>query len=164
MTTTERGSIYEIAHTPTARCYIGSSLANAARFAQHIWNLQANRHGNQKLQTDWNQTVISEWTFRILETGIDRDHLRGREAHWIAEREPYYNIKTVTPLSSRVSKIEDVLDKHARGLTMRQIAQLTYMSLAWVHSVIKRYGNGTGTETGHETGTTNEQTGVSVTK
>ena len=131
--------IYEICHTPTGKRYVGSTLGGFSRWTQHVWQLQRGVHGNHQLQRDWTTSSVDEWTFRLLELDVPEDAKLGREAHWIQVLNPAYNVKVVNPSASRHERIEKALELRQRGATIRQIAQLTRMSVGTIHGYLKRY-------------------------
>lgn len=131
--------VYEICHTPSGRKYVGATTGLSGRIAQHFGTLKNGIHHNKSMQHEWDTSTPGDWTFRVVEADVPDDNKRGREAWWIHELNPYYNSQHVTPMTSRLEKIERVLDLRSRGATMRQIAQLTHMSQGWVHHVVHHY-------------------------
>lgn len=95
---------------------------------------------NERMQTDWNTSQQSDWTFRILEAGIPGDVQLVKEAAWISSSKAYYNVARLsTQAQGRMETIERAIQLREQGMRLRHIAQVTHRSLGWVSSILKRY-------------------------
>ena len=79
--------LYVIKNTQTGAEYFGSTKKNfMARWGQHVAELDQGKHGNVKLQEDWNFYGHIAFVFSIVEISDDVDTLLDRERQVRAER------------------------------------------------------------------------------
>lgn len=78
--------VYRIRNTAHGACYIGSTtVAFAARWGQHVGDLEAGTHANRDLQRDWQIYGPDAFLFEVVETiKGDEQRIRAREREWIA--------------------------------------------------------------------------------
>lgn len=75
--------IYKITNTINQKCYIGKSLDVDKRIHQHKYNINSRPY----LQNAINKYDINNFTFEIIESGLDKNDYGEREKYWIS----YYN-------------------------------------------------------------------------
>lgn len=104
--------IYQIRNIENNKIYIGSSVDIEQRFRTHRNNLDKNKHGNYKLQGDWNSYGDENFKFEVLETNnmATRDEISALEQKYIDVLKPHengYNIlHKVTGVSLKHKKIQ----------------------------------------------------------
>lgn len=91
--------VYCIRNRETGAAYIGSSKTLYERLRTHTSALNAGRHRNDALQSDWSQVGRAGFSFTVLEvTDGDDVALIAAEERWIsAEGENFrdiYNVRT----------------------------------------------------------------------
>ncbi len=104
------------------------------RWGQHLSALRKGNHA-RKIQTAWNQSSPTDWTFQILEYDLPVNTRTDRETHWINTLKPQLN----ATISANTEKIQSVLSLRKSGLIMTTIASQINMSVGYVHKVIKNY-------------------------
>jgi hypothetical protein len=136
------GVIYEILNSVTGASYIGSTKQcdPCSRWAMHLCQLRNKKHPSIRFQISWDSSVLTDWTFRILENNIDPNELFQREQFYVERDSPILNGK------SRVTKAirKDYLRKRVTellqsGISYRKIAAEVGCSLGWI-THFKRYG------------------------
>jgi predicted GIY-YIG superfamily endonuclease len=80
----ERG-VYRIRNTANGSLYIGSTTRSfAARWGEHICDLEAGTHTSKDMQRDWQLYGPDAFAFDIIDVMDDEDAMRAREKEWIA--------------------------------------------------------------------------------
>jgi group I intron endonuclease len=84
-TITKRGvsGIYATHNAVTGKSYIGSAISLHDKFYNHLWHLERGTHRNRKLLNSWRKHGMEAFSFEILETLENVEHLIEREQHWI---------------------------------------------------------------------------------
>lgn len=77
------------------RVYVGSSIDILKRIKNHYWDLKRNKHKNPPLQRAFLKYPFNNFCFTILEIVEDKHQLFPREAYWISEINPRYNMEQV---------------------------------------------------------------------
>ena len=73
------GQVYRITNKNTGKCYIGQTTQPfTLRWWQHIAH-----NGTEKFGGALKESRITDWTFELLEVGIDLDNLNDRERYYI---------------------------------------------------------------------------------
>lgn len=76
--------VYRVVNTAIGAQYIGSTTrAFAARWGDHIADLEAGTHINKAWQRDWQIYGPDAFTFTVVEGGSDEARIRARERDWI---------------------------------------------------------------------------------
>lgn len=91
--------IYQILNIKNGRKYIGSAQNVFVRWKQHLDNLRYKTHHSYKLQRDWDQYELSDFTFSILEIVNIKNNLLLREQEYI-DGEPFDNLYNVASATS----------------------------------------------------------------
>jgi predicted GIY-YIG superfamily endonuclease len=77
--------VYWIRNTTNGSLYIGSTTRSfAARWGEHIGDLEAGTHPIKALQRDWHVYGPDAFAFDIIDVMDDEDAMRAREKEWIA--------------------------------------------------------------------------------
>lgn len=92
--------VYAITHVPTQRHYVGSTESFNRRFAEHLRDLRAGIHCNQKLLNAWRKYGEGEFVFTVLET---TDNFVVREQYWIEELEAFNYGFNLAPIAGRTA-------------------------------------------------------------
>ena len=91
------GCIYQIVNSINNKIYIGETIRGKVRWSEHIKRLQGNRHGNHKLQKDFDKfgEEAFEWSI-IKEVDKDKDTLLLEEIktidRFLREGKELYNL------------------------------------------------------------------------
>jgi len=91
------GCIYQIVNSINNKIYIGETIRGKVRWSEHIKRLQGNRHGNHKLQKDFDKfgEEAFEWSI-IKEVDKDKDTLLLEEIktidRFLKEGKELYNL------------------------------------------------------------------------
>lgn len=91
--------IYQITNNINGRKYIGSAQDVMKRWGQHLSNLRYKTHHSYKLQNDWNQYGISDFSFSLLEIVQNKNNLLHREQEYI-DGELFDNLYNVVSSTS----------------------------------------------------------------
>lgn len=80
-------SVYAVRCKATGRVYIGSSIDVMGRIKAHFTDLRAGRKAGTSpdWQRDYDTYGEDAFDFYLMETGVDVNLRRLREAYWIAE-------------------------------------------------------------------------------
>jgi hypothetical protein len=77
--------VYRIRNTMNRSLYIGSTTRSfAARWGEHIGDLEAGTHPIKAMQRDWHVYGPDAFVFDIIEVMEDEKAMRAREKEWIA--------------------------------------------------------------------------------
>lgn len=92
--------IYKILNRVNGKFYIGSAIHFNKRWAHHKSDLRLKRHGSITLQRAWDLHGEAAFEFIVLESGIAKDKLIGREQFhldWLTPSNPDigYNINPI---------------------------------------------------------------------
>lgn len=91
--------IYTITHKPSGRRYIGASEHIEVRWYQHQCQLKAGRHHNSDLQSTWDISQETDFSFDILVCIDDPQLLKINESKYIlAERNPFNSVAAPKPI------------------------------------------------------------------
>jgi len=136
----ENCGIYKIINVETMDMYIGSSKNVKRRWIIHKSRLNHNNHHNIYLQRSWMKYGLDKFKFEIIEL-LDYDPilLFEREAFWISELKPEYNLGSVgggDMLSEHPNK-KEICRKISEG-HRRFIESLSEKE---IHEKYARYGN-----------------------
>jgi excinuclease UvrABC nuclease subunit len=82
--------VYYLTNTVNGKKYVGSSNNIYKRYLEHMSDLKANRHPNQRLQSDYN-SGLTKFTYTICEM-CEESELKDLENVWINKLKPQYNI------------------------------------------------------------------------
>lgn len=79
-----KGGVYRITNTAIGACYIGSTTrAFAARWGEHVADLEAGAHINKAMQRDWQIYGPDAFSFAAVEIARGEPFVRAREQEWI---------------------------------------------------------------------------------
>jgi hypothetical protein len=96
--------VYALWYTPNGWVYIGcSGRCIGNRFSWHTSALRGNYHTSPRLQECWDNSVLSDWEFAVIEE-CSPDVCREREAYWAAQFE--YLMNDIVPGEKRVTPHE----------------------------------------------------------
>jgi hypothetical protein len=84
-------SVYLMTNTITGVRYVGSCLILKDRISEHKWELKTGAHPSQLMQQGYDEHGWESIAFTVLESSIDEDNLRNREAHWFDRLKPECN-------------------------------------------------------------------------
>jgi len=86
--------IYLIANRIDNKLYVGSAKNIRNRWTKHQYELNRNKHCNQKLQRAWNKYGANIFSLGIVEPVpfATRESLTVAEQYWLDELKPFYNI------------------------------------------------------------------------
>lgn len=84
-------AIYAIAHIPTFRLYIGSTIFLWRRWKHHLRELFAQKHHSVALQRAWNKHGASAFGLVVLEIVANEEDMLSAERRWIEQCKPAFN-------------------------------------------------------------------------
>lgn len=89
--------VYLIRNINNGKAYVGSSVNLRSRWYTHKHGLRSGGHSNQKLQRAWDKHGEASFEFVVLEVCLlwSTEIQWEKEARWIAELSPEYNILPV---------------------------------------------------------------------
>lgn len=128
--------VYRIVNNVNDKLYIGSSIHVDRRFAEHIWALRRNKHGNIHLQRAWNAYGEESFEFELIELVEDsEDLLIQREQYWIDYYRAYdinigYNISHYALGSGGYEVSEETREKLRRAAIGRTVSDATKEKLS----------------------------------
>lgn len=96
--------IYLISDNDARKAYVGQAVDIGRRWAFHLWELNAGRHTNSKLQAAWNSHP-EQIEFAVLEI-CPREQLKEREVFWIEALGTYQNGYNLTTGGENAEKPE----------------------------------------------------------
>jgi group I intron endonuclease len=100
--------IYQIKHTESDRCYVGSSVNIDKRWREHRSQLRRNLHHSPYLQRTWNKYGPLSFEFVVLES-CSVANLISREQAFIDATHPVFNTALVagqSPMLGRTHSME----------------------------------------------------------
>jgi len=110
--------IYQILCTENGKSYVGATSHLSTRKRQHFSDLRLNKHGNPRLQADYN-LLGDKFNFIVLEYLFDKSMLLRREQDWIDWIKPEYNAELKAGYS-----IIHVHDPEVRAKISRTVTEL----------------------------------------
>lgn len=84
MSQQHNAAVYAIENKVTGKCYVGSTINSARRFACHRWELNKGRSRVRHLQHAWDKYGASSFEFLVLAEHLPPDSLIEQEAAWIS--------------------------------------------------------------------------------
>ena len=94
----KKTGIYQIRNTVNGMIYIGSSINIAARWREHKYDLNMNKHRNQHLQSAYNKYGKDAFVYEVLEVLDEgsKEKQFEREQYWIDLKEACNKKKDIT--------------------------------------------------------------------
>lgn len=117
-----KSGVYEIKCIKTNKSYIGSTKNFNHRKTRHFSQLRTNKHGNKKLQEDFNLYSIDNFEFNIIEE-VEEDKLLEREQYYMDLFKSYdngYNVSKYSDSTKGLNLTEEHKNKISNSMTGRK--------------------------------------------
>jgi hypothetical protein len=124
-----------IANKNTGASYVGSTSQQepCTRWAAHLSQLQRNVHGSVRFQIAWNQSLLEDWVFYVLESNVEPAMRLVREQFWFEKENTILNGPNAITRAIRSDHLrERAQELLSAGKTYREISSTLGCSLGWI--------------------------------